>query len=159
MNLKTMTAALGAAAVAALAPAAADASSVQRDVDRIMERVPGGTQTGPRTIAWSGGRVTAEVQARAGSFCLFAVCLYASSNQRGTRVRFGCGTHNVTRWFPPSTLAGVSSWSAHYSGELSNIPKGAPPNTVGQGISIPSSRRGNVPRWFNDQAKSLFVRC
>jgi hypothetical protein len=157
---KKLIAALVAAAGLALAPAAADASSVQHDVDRMMREVPGGKQTGPNTISWSGGRVTADVRARASSsFCFFAVCLYASSNQRGTRVRFGCGEHDVTRWFPPRSLAGVSSWSAHYAGTLSNIPTGAPPGTVGQGISIPSGRRGNVPRWFNDRARSLTVRC
>ncbi len=69
---------------------------------------------------------------------------------------YGCGFWDVTPWFPPGTLAGASSWHATTTGNLSNIPVGSPPGTPGQGVRV-TQGLGNVPGWFNDQARSVSV--
>lgn len=170
-----MMGALAATCVASLAfVSAADASpslsasqaaKLQRQVDRMLQRVPGGTQISSTEIVWYGGRVTArfptpgKATAAASSCRVPLICLYAHANQRGTKVAFSCGRYNIGRWFPPGTRAGVSSWNATAPGTLSTIRVGSPPGTTGAGITMSAASLGNVPRWFNDQARALYVLC
>lgn len=154
--------ALTPAASASTALSAEQAAMLQQEVDSLMQRVPGGTQVSRNEIAWHGGRVTATVPVpgtatAAGSFCnARSICLYAHANQRPTKMTYRCGWWDVTPWFPPGTLAGVSSWHATTTGGLSNIAVGSPPGTPGSGIPV-TRGLGNVPGWFNDHAKSVSV--
>ncbi len=138
------------------------ASQIQRQIDDLLQQVPGGTQINRDEVSWQGGQVIATVRVpgtaeAAGSICSgSSICLYANANQGGTKVTYRCGTWDVRPWFPPGTRAGVSSWHATTTGHLSNIPVGSPPGTPGAGIRI-TRGLGNVPGWFNDRAVTVSV--
>jgi hypothetical protein len=118
-------------------------------------------------LAAAAGFAMPASQAHAGgSFCnARSVCLYADANQRGTKRTYTCRWNqhgqvafDLRRQFPPGTLAGVSSWHATTTGDLSTIPPRHNGPVTGVGVTVTRGLH-NVVRWFNDRAPYLYVDC
>ena len=89
---------------------AAAADSFQEQIDDVLERFPGGVQTGPTSVEWDGGAVelvfahpTAPGVASVGSCATGAYCAFNLPNLGGTRLSLTtCGTTVSTAALPGS---------------------------------------------------------
>ena len=84
------------------------------------------------------------------------VCLYGHSNYRGRQFRFTCTWRSGTYWswdlgkyFTAGTTGGVSSFQR-------TLPAGSLLSGYQQ---YPLGSTGNIPSWFNDDARTLSVLC
>jgi hypothetical protein len=169
MMTLTRKGAVGIAAAAALAvaasPATADAglsagqaAKLQRQVDQVLRHAaPGARQVAPNRVSWPRDRVTLTLsvpgRAQAAQFAdcprLYA-CLWQDAGGVGRRVQFFYYRHyNLTNYgMPPGTHRGASS-------AFNNQTGGADAYLNVGNTTYWFWAAGNIPRQFNDKARTI----
>jgi hypothetical protein len=163
--------AVGLTAVAALAVAAspagasggasaAQATKLQREVDRVLRHsAPGGRQVGPNRVVWprDGVRLTlfgpGKARAASSSACQKDyACLWQDTNFRSRRVEFfRYRTYRLADWgMPPGKRRGASSWANHQTGGARAILS----FDLGW-FTMPAGGEGNLPPRRNDAAEFI----